>query len=260
MKKKAIVIFADMRTTFDTSFYNEQKEKVSEKFIEFAKKISAICKVDGVDKIILSTITNHKRHEDTMDINYSGFIKMSWCLSCFVEGIFISETSEMIEFENAKLGKSLYKDGYAVLNKKDGFGKYKMDEFSDDTELTQKAINYITELEEEYDIDKLFVIDDQVNTTFHKDAALDDEVIKNTLDKQIVKIRPCLPYHNGPSTSSINNDGDCCVVSGKHTIDGVNECLDIYLNLKSLKEKEDDKSSVDVPGKSNAKVLNRKNY
>lgn len=49
MKKKAIVFFADMRTTYDTSFYNEEKVDVSDKFIEFAKKISTITENEGVD-------------------------------------------------------------------------------------------------------------------------------------------------------------------------------------------------------------------
>ena len=124
-----------------------------------------------------------------------------------------------------------------------------MAEHNDNTELTQKAINYIHELESEYDIDKIFIIDDQVNTTFHKDAALDDEMLKKSLNKQIIKIRPCLPYHKGPSTTSVNINEYCCVFSGYHTIEGVNECLDIYLNaldeqlnnetgqIKSLKRK-----------------------
>lgn len=230
MKKKAIVFFADMRTTYDTSFYNEEKINASEKFIEFTKKISTITENEGVDVAFLSTVTNHNRHEDTLDINYSNLIVYSWCMSCCIEGTKNIETGEISLLENAKLGKSLYKDGYAVLNKENGFGKYKMDEYRDNTELTQKAINYILELEKEYDIDKIFIIDDQVNTTFHKDAALDDRIIKDTLGKQMIKIRPCLPYHNGTSTTNVNISEDCCVFSGNHTIEGVNECLDIYLN------------------------------
>ena len=42
MKKKAIIFFADMRTTYDTTFYDEKKIDVSKKFVEFTKKISAI--------------------------------------------------------------------------------------------------------------------------------------------------------------------------------------------------------------------------
>ena len=236
MKKKAIVFFADMRTTFDTSFYNEEKVNVSEKFIEFTKNISSIVENEGVDVAFLSTVTNHNRHEDTLDINYSNLIVYSWCMSCCIEGTKNTETGEITILENAKLGKSLYKDGYAVLNKENGFGKYKMDEYRDNTELTQKAINYILELENEYDIDKIFIIDDQVNTTFHKDAALDDRIIKDILNKQIIRIRPCLPYHNGTSTTNVNISEDCCIYSGYHTIEGVNECLNIYLN--ALKEQQ----------------------
>lgn len=143
------------------------------------------------------------------------------------------------------MGKNLYKDGYSILNKDDGFGRYKIDEFKDDTELTQKAINYIKELEEEYDVEKIFIIDDQINTTFHKDAALDDETIKNELGKQIIKIRPRLPYHSGLSSSiSINPNGDGTVFSGHHTIDGVNEGLELY--IEALKEMNPSKEIKDV--------------
>ena len=237
MKKKAIVFFADMRTTFDTSFYDGRKVNVTEKFIDFTEKISEIARRENVNMAFLSTVSNHKRNESTLDINYEDFMMQSWYYACYIDGIFKSETSEIIEYINAKMGKNLYKDGYSVLNKKDGFGHYKMDEYSDDTEITQKAINYIKELEEEYDVEKVFIIDDQINTTFHKDAALDDEAIKKELGKQIIKIRPRLPYHSGLSSSiSINPNGDGTVFSGHHTIDGVNECLDLYID--ALKEKQ----------------------
>lgn len=256
MKKKAIIFFADMRTTYDTTFYDEKKIDVSKKFDEFTKKISAIAESEGADVAFLSTVTNHKRHEDTLDIDYSSLIFYSWCMSCYIEGTQNPDTREITVLENARLGKSLYKDGYAVLNKDGGFGKYKMDQFSDDTELTQKAINYILELEKECDINKLFIIDDQVNTTFHKDAALDDSVIKNTLGKQIIRIRPCLPYHNAISDSNIDISEDCCVFSGKHTIDGVNECLDIYLN--ALTGQFNDESGITKSQSNKSKLLNKK--
>lgn len=237
MKKKAIVIFTDMRTTFDTSFYNEKDVNISEKFIKFTENISEIASRENIDMAFLSTISNHKRNEDTLDINYKHFMMSSWCYACYIEGYLIPGTSELTTYSNAKLGKNLYKDGYALLNKEAGFGRYKMDEFKDDIELTQKAINYIKELEEEYDVEKIFIIDDQINTTFHKDAALDDEAIKKALGKQIIKIRPCLPYHNGLSSSiSVNPDEDGTIFSGHHTIDGVNECLDLYID--ALKEKQ----------------------
>lgn len=241
MKKKAIILFADMRTTFDTNFYNEKEVNVSKKFIEFSEKISMVAENEGVDVAILSTVTNHKRHESTLDIEYSVLIEDSWWLSSYIEGYIITKTSEIVTCKNTKLGKSLYKDGYAVLNKEKGFRNYYMDEYNDNTELTQKAINYIHELENEYDIDKIFIIDDQVNTLFDKYEALDDEVLKNALNKQIIKIRPSLPYWAGrSSTTGINNNGDFCIFSGNHTIDGVNEGLDIYLNV--LKEQISNKS------------------
>ena len=47
MKKKAIVFFADMRTTFDTSFYDGRKVNVTEKFIDFTEKISEFLPESG---------------------------------------------------------------------------------------------------------------------------------------------------------------------------------------------------------------------
>lgn len=245
MKKKAIVFFADMRTTFDISFYDVRKVNFSEKVCKLTENISEIANREDIDMAFLSTVSNHTRNEDTLDINYENFMFMSWCYACYIDGIVKPGESELTTYSNAQMGKNLYKDGYSILNKEDGFGRYKIDEFKDDTELTQKAINYIKELEEEYDVEKIFIIDDQINTTFHKDAALDDETIKNELGKQIIKVRPCLPYHNGLSSSiSINPEQDETIFSGHHTIDGVNEGLELY--IEALKEMNPSKEIKDV--------------
>lgn len=101
MKKKAIVFFVDMRTTFDTSFYDVRKVNFSEKVCKLTENISEIANREDIDMAFLSTVSNHKRNEDTLDINYENFMFMSWCYASYIDGIVKPGESELITYSNA---------------------------------------------------------------------------------------------------------------------------------------------------------------
>lgn len=231
-KKKALVFFAELRALYDFSW--EDWTKVDDKFDEFHQKIFEILEKEGADIVIFSVIGNAGLKEEVNDFNYGRYKHSAWGISSILDDYYDRESQRVIIRENGVFGKSLFKDGYAELSKEKGFGQWEMIEHKDDTPLNQKALNYLDELSESYDIEKAFVIDDEFGPW--ATPALDVSKLASHLAKTVVLLIPSPPFRNNDSSNPklINPDVSCRIYSSKHTVSGATECLDIYLKALSL--------------------------
>lgn len=236
-KKKALVFFAELRALYDISWEDWTSGKIYEKFDKFHQKIFEILEKECADVIIFSVIGNAGLNEEVNDFNYGSHKRSAWGISCVLDDYYDQESQTIVVRENGVFGKSLFKDGYAELSKKKGFGQWEMIEHKDDTPLNQKALSYLDELSESYDIEKTFIIDDEFG--IWSTPALDASELASHLEKPVVLLIPCPPFQNYSSSnpSFINVDESCRISSSKTTVSGATECLDIYLKALSLHNK-----------------------
>lgn len=237
-RKKAIVFFAELRTVYDFTWENWPKENIEAKFDIFHGRLYEILERESADMLVLSIIGNAGSNEEVNDFDYKGRKYSAWGMSSIVDDYYDAGAKKIVIRENGMFGKSLFKDSVAVLSKIRGFGNWEMIEHKDDRPLTEKVLGYLDELGEAYDVEKVFVIDDEYMGSWST-PALNTSLISTYTGKPVILMIPCAPYlsisSSNPQEVDVNRTSR--IYSSKHTVSGATECLDIYLHALSLQEK-----------------------
>lgn len=221
-KKNAILIVAESRTTYDFSFCLDKQTEYS---LELINKVLEMKKLMGVDTIILASASPVSMNNFGADWNWN-HVEFSWYNQALIEG-YIDEKGNLINDDNALMGKCFYPEGYAELSKEDGFGKYKIIKHEQIGSLTDKTTAYIKELSGVYNIEQIVLLYDDG----YSDQIIDSDKIKNQLNIPISYFIPAKPWcgQNGSITKNDSNNS-YKIYSELISIEGVIDCFQKFNN------------------------------
>lgn len=217
-KKKAIVVIVDPNTLYN----QEEKENMVDDTYCLCRKLYHLKNLLEVDTAILISATNmsiNETYDPLKTFNISALCD-SWTtfLKAAREGNKNNKTEILVD-------RFFFKEGYISCSTKEEEGNYISTH--NDRRGIERITEYIDEKASEFDITKIFTIDDRMKDI--QSAVSDFEfgsIPVISINLGVSNITNCY-YHMGTFQTVYNID------SSKLGIEGINECLTSYRQAKN---------------------------
>lgn len=219
-KKSLLLIIAESRTTYDFSCCLDKMEEFG---TELVKKIVETKEILGVDEVILSSASPVSINNHSSDWNF-GHVEVSWYNQCIIEGCYLDEMGNIKKyFEDCFMGKCFYPEGFTILSKEKGYGNYELIKNNQTGSVKEKTTNYIKELKQTYDINKVILLND----CGYSEPIIDKDRLEKEIGLTIDTFIPTKPFCS-QNSYIFEGENSMTVLSSGVSIEGIIDCFSQY--------------------------------